>query len=80
MIGVTPVKKQVRVVLGSRVPNAFVMDKDRGLGVSLTELFPFFHHFLYVWHMKRNIEVKVTKLLGCRDNSEPFILGPWGEC
>ena len=80
LIGVMPVKKQVRVVLGSWVPNAFVMDKERGLGVALIELFPFLHHFLYVWHMKRNIEVKVTKFLGCRDKAEPFILGPSGEC
>ncbi|CAN1220647.1 PKS-NRPS hybrid synthetase cheA [Linum grandiflorum] len=70
------VLKQLKTLLGERVPNAFVTDKERGLGVALTEVFPDSAHLLCVWHMKRNVVGKVT-FLRDKDAGEAFIKGPW---
>ncbi|CAN1240224.1 hypothetical protein LINGRAPRIM_LOCUS2648 [Linum grandiflorum] len=76
LIGVTPVKQKLKTLLGERVPNAFVIDKERGLGVALTEVFPDSAHLLCVWHMKRNVVGKVA-FMRDKDAGETFIKGPW---
>ena len=69
---------QLRLVLGGRVPNAFVTDKERGLAVALEDVFPSLAHLMCVWHMKQNIEGRITRLY-VRDVAEKFVRGPWGQ-
>ena len=51
-----------------------VIDKERGLAVALEDVFPSSAHLLCVWHMKRNIEGRVTRLYD-RDVAEKFVRG-----
>ena len=73
------VLSKLKVVLGSRLPDAFVTDKERSLGAALAEIFSSSHHLLCIWHMKRNIEARVTKLTSDRHIAETFVKGPCGR-
>ncbi|CAN1221113.1 hypothetical protein LINGRAPRIM_LOCUS166 [Linum grandiflorum] len=79
LIGVTPFQKQLELLLGERVLNAFVTDKEGGLDVALREVFPKYKHLMCVWHMKRNIEAKFMQLTRNKEEAENFIKGPWNK-
>ncbi|CAN1239042.1 hypothetical protein LINGRAPRIM_LOCUS2253 [Linum grandiflorum] len=49
LIGVTLVRKQLKTILGERVPTAFVADKEQGLGAALLDVFPTSAHMLLMW-------------------------------
>ncbi|CAI0463636.1 unnamed protein product [Linum tenue] len=71
------VLSQLKNVLGGRRPDAFVTDKEGGLGVSVREIFPSSAHLLCVWHMKKNIEAKMISLGSSRESAEAFVAGHW---
>ncbi|CAN0918350.1 Protein FAR1-RELATED SEQUENCE 5 [Linum grandiflorum] len=73
------VLEHLKVLLGKRHPDAFVTDKERGLGAALATVFPRSPHLLCVWHMKTNIEAKVKSLTRSDDAVEAFVSGTWNK-
>jgi len=67
-------------IVGTRARSAVIFtDRELGLLRPIQEIFPDAHHLLCTWHINRDVEARVGKMLGAKHWGERFRRGAWAR-